>query len=128
MSYEFEYLGKRFFCGKNRHWKTTKQGLDNLVAKKRIYASENTLKFIRYHEDYPVTPLSNMWEDTVKLLSKDYVDQTNTEVVKRCMLMSTDPGDLVLDLTCGSGTTAYVAEQWGRRWIIIDTSREAGVF
>ena len=83
---------------------------------------------MRYLDDFPASPLTNLWDDTAvrqSAIDKVYVVQTNTKVVERCMLMTTDPGDLVLDPTCGSGTTAYVAEQWGRRWITIDTSRVA---
>jgi adenine-specific DNA-methyltransferase len=87
-----------------------------------------TLRMVNYLEDYPVTPLTNLWTDTqTSGFANDrvYVVQTLPEVIKRCLLMTTDPGDLVLDPTCGSGTTAYVAEQWGRRWITSDTSRIA---
>jgi adenine-specific DNA-methyltransferase len=88
----------------------------------------NTLTYVRYLRDFPAFPINNLWDDTVTSGFADpkvYVVQTNTKVVERCALMTTDPGDLVLDPTCGSGTTAYVAEQWGRRWITIDTSRVA---
>jgi adenine-specific DNA-methyltransferase len=94
----------------------------------RLAASGRTLTYVRYLDDFAVFPFSNIWEDTVTSGfgdPKTYVVQTNAKVLERCMLMSTDPGDLVLDPTCGSGTTAYVAEQWGRRWITIDTSRVA---
>jgi adenine-specific DNA-methyltransferase len=123
LSYSFQYDGKTYHCGNGRHWKTSKEGLERLVQKGRIYASETTLKFVRYHEDYPAEKLNNIWDDTVGLIAKDYVVQTNPKIIQRCLLMTTDPGDLVLDPTCGSGTTAYVSEQWGRRWITIDTSR-----
>ena len=88
----------------------------------------NTLTYIRYFDDFPAFPIHNIWDDTVTSGFADpkvYVVQTNSRVVERCMLMTTDPGDVVLDPTCGSGTTAYVAEQWGRRWITTDTSRVA---
>lgn len=123
LGYKFHFNGKDYHCGPNRHWKTTEEGMRRLAKQGRIYSSENTLKFIRYHDDYPVSPLLNIWDDTVGLISKDYVVQTNTKVIERCILMTTDPGDLVFDPTCGSGTSAYVAEEWGRRWITIDTSR-----
>ena len=86
-----------------------------------------TLNYKRFADDFAVNPLNNMWEDGASGVGMDkvYVVQTNTKIVERCLLMTTDPGDLVLDPTCGSGTTAYVAEQWGRRWITIDTSRVA---
>jgi adenine-specific DNA-methyltransferase len=125
LTYRFKFEGREYFCGGNRHWKTTSEGLKNLSEKRRLYASDNTLKFVRYHEDFCVSPLNNIWNDTVGLIEKDYVVQTTTKIIQRCILMTTDPGDLVLDPTCGSGTTAFVAEQWGRRWITIDTSRIA---
>lgn len=124
-TFEYEFNDRRFHPGSNRCWKTTRQGLDNLARAKRIYPSENTLKFIRYFDDFPVTEISNFWNDTMELVGKYYVVQTGPKVISRCLLMTTDPGDLVFDPTCGSGTTAYVAEQWGRRWITCDTSRVA---
>lgn len=123
LSYDFEFDGKVYKCGSDRHWKTTKEGLQKLVDKKRIYASENTIKFVRYHDDYPVSELSNIWTDTVGLIAKNYVVQTNVKILERCIQMTTDPGDLIIDPTCGSGTAAYTAEKWGRRWITIDVSR-----
>ncbi|PJF45656.1 MAG: site-specific DNA-methyltransferase, partial [Candidatus Thermofonsia Clade 3 bacterium] len=86
---------------------------------------KKTPGYVFYADDYPVMELTNQWADTQGASGKIYAVQTSVEVVKRCMLMTTDPGDLVLDPTCGSGTTAFVAEQWGRRWITIDTSRVA---
>src|SRR5207248_4238355 len=113
----------------NHHWKTTVEGLDQLAAARRLAApTPNSLAYVRYLEDFPVAERTNVWTDTqTGAFTEDklYVVQTNTKVVQRCLLMTTDPGDLVLDPTCGSGTTAYVAEQWGRRWITIDTSRVA---
>ena len=110
-------------------WKTTENGLRRLEKANRIVPSKSILNYVRYIEDYPAQELSNVWDDIGGIQSrldpKVYVVQTATEAVKRCVLMTTDPGDLVLDPTCGSGTTAYVAEQWGRRWIVIDTSRVA---
>ena len=88
----------------------------------------NTLCYVRYLDDFPVFPITSLWSDTVTSGFQDpkmYVVQTNSRVIERCLLLTTDPGDLVLDPTCGSGTTAYVAEQWGRRWITVDTSRVA---
>ena len=93
----------------------------NLIAKKRVVRFGDSLNYVLYHEDYPVAPLDNLWSDTGGAVDPKYVVQTSTKVIQRCLLMSTDPGDLVLDPTCGSGTTAYVAEQWGRRWITCDT-------
>ena len=94
----------------------------------RIYATPRTLNYIRFYDDYVASPITDVWSDTGHsgyAYDKLYVVQTNAKVIERCIQMATDPGDLVLDPTCGSGTTAYVAEQWGRRWITIDTSRVA---
>src|SRR5213075_3298867 len=89
------------------------------------YEDGETLRYVLKLSDSPVSALTNLWGDTSAPRDKIYVVQTSTKVVQRCLLMTTDPGDLVLDPTCGSGTTAYVAEQWGRRWITTDTSRVA---
>jgi adenine-specific DNA-methyltransferase len=99
--------------------------MQRLIAERRVVASGNTLRFVRYIDDFPYYPLTSIWTDAGGGVGSEklYVVQTNTKVIERCLLMSTDPGDLVLDPTCGSGTTAYCAEQWGRRWITIDTSR-----
>ena len=99
--------------------------MERLAEQKRISITGNTLRYKRYFDDFPVYPLNNFWTEQLSEQNKDYVVQTSVKVVERCMLMATDPGDLVLDPTCGSGTTAYVAEQWGRRWTTIDTSRIA---
>jgi adenine-specific DNA-methyltransferase len=123
----YEYGGRSFSPGKGT-FKTQRSGLDNLALAGRLLPIGNTLTYVRFLDDFPAYPLNNLWDDTVTSGfgdSKIYVVQTNTRVIERCMLMCTDPGDLVLDPTCGSGTTAYVAEQWGRRWITIDTSRVA---
>ena len=96
-----------------------------LALANRLFFSADTLRYKLYFDDYPVQEISHMWMDTQGPSDKEYVVQTSTKVVERCLLMCTDPGDLVLDPTCGSGTTAFVAEQWGRRWITIDTSRVA---
>jgi adenine-specific DNA-methyltransferase len=109
-------------------FKSDLQGLTRLRAAKRLFGIGKSLRYIRYLDDFPVFPLTNSWDDTgISGFSdqKTYVVQTLASVIERCLLMTTDPGDLVLDPTCGSGTTAYVAEQWGRRWITIDTSRVA---
>lgn len=122
---EFEFEGKRYHPGPERNWKATTQGLSRLASCKRLEATTG-LYYVRYWDDFPVVPLSNDWDDTgIAGFAADklYVVQTNDKVIQRCILMTTDPGDLVLDPTCGSGTTAYVAEQWGRRWITVDTSR-----
>ena len=91
----------------------------------RLQTEGNRLTYIMHADASSMASMTSPWYDTVGADNKRYVVQTNTEVIKRCILMATDPGDLVLDPTCGSGTTAYVAEQWGRRWITIDTSRVA---
>ena len=122
----FEWNGRTFYPSPNRHWSVTLDGLKRLAETDRLMAQGNTLRFINYLSDYPVSPITNIWTDTQTsgfASDKLYVVQTLPLVIQRCMLMCTDPGDLVLDPTCGSGTTAYVAEQWGRRWITCDTSR-----
>ncbi|WP_407400398.1 site-specific DNA-methyltransferase [Anaerovibrio sp.] len=125
----YSFKGKDYYCGDNNHWKTTPKGLDELVKNNRIIAKGNGINYKRYVDDYPVVPITEQWMDTAIAgfsgEEKIYVVQTATKVETRCMLMTTDPGDLVMDITCGSGTTAYVAEQWGRRWITCDTSRVA---
>ena len=125
----FEFEG-RTFTPRSGGWKTNEVGLQRLKRAGRLGYSSSTLLFKRYIDDYPFTALAALWTDTkisgfFKSEAKLYVVQTAARVVERCLLMTTDPGDLVLDPTCGSGTTAYVAEQWGRRWIAIDTSRVA---
>jgi adenine-specific DNA-methyltransferase len=125
--YHVEVEGRTFLPGKGE-WKTNREGMAQLALARRLHAIGNTLSYVRYIDDFAVFPISNHWTDTVTSgfsESKVYVVQTNPKVLERLMLMTTDPGDLVLDPTCGSGTTAYVAEQWGRRWITIDTSRVA---
>ena len=124
-NYRFMYRGAEFYCGSSRCWKTTPEGMNRLAINDRIYSSKNTLKFIARFSDFRFSEVAHVWEDTMELLTKNYVVQTSTKVIERCIVMTTDPGDLVLDPTCGSGTSAYVAEQWGRRWITIDTSRVA---
>ena len=126
--YNINFNGKSFFPPGNRGWSSHEIGFGRLSMADRLLAIGNTLSFKRYLRDYPVSPLQNMWFDTVQSgfsSPRTYVVQTAQRVVERCLLMATDPGDLVLDPTCGSGTTATVAEQWGRRWITIDTSRVA---
>jgi adenine-specific DNA-methyltransferase len=108
-------------------WKTNEAGMERLRLANRLEGTARTLNYVRFHDDFPAFPVTNFWEDTQSGsgMDKVYVVQTNTKIVERCLLMTTDPGDLVLDPTNGSGTTAVVAEQWGRRWISIDTSRVA---
>lgn len=120
----FEYKGKIY----TQAWKTNVEGLQRLAENNRLHVAANSLQYVRYLDDFPVIPITQLWTDTGTgsfTEDKKYVVQTATKVIQRCMLMTTDPGDLVLDITCGSGTTAYVAEQWGRRWITCDTSRVA---
>ena len=123
--YDFEYDSRVFSPGGGRSWKTTKDGMNRLVSADRIFVAGNTIRYVLYADDYPVSELTNNWVDTSGASDKVYVVQTMSKVIQRCILMTTDPGDLVFDPTCGSGTTAYVAEQWGRRWITCDTSRVA---
>jgi adenine-specific DNA-methyltransferase len=123
--YSFELGGKRFSLPPNRQWSTTLPNMMRLAWADRIYTGGNTPRFIRHLDDFPVSEITTLWNDMMGSDDKVYVVQTATRIVQRCMLMTTDPGDLVLDTTCGSGTTAYVAEQWGRRWITCDTSRVA---
>ena len=123
---EVELEGKKFMPPSGQHWKTTVAGIKKLYEEGRILFAGNSIRYLRYADDFSVTPFTNNWTDTViGSQEKEYVVQTSTKTIQRCILMATDPGDLVLDPTCGSGTTAYVAEQWGRRWITCDTSRVA---
>ena len=124
----FNFRGKTYDSwSKNSHWKASyPTGMDRLAKAGRVHVAENSIQYVRFHTDFAVGVHGNVWTDTGSGSFTDdkvYVVQTNTKVIERCLLMATDPGDLVLDPTCGSGTTAYVAEQWGRRWITIDTSR-----
>ena len=121
--FDFEFEGQVFKPGRSRSWKTNLDGMKMLASEKRLRAPGSTLRYAAYYHDFPVSSLTNFWTDTVGELDKSYVVQTAPKVIQRCMLMTTDPGDLVLDPTCGSGTTAHVAEQWGRRWITTDVSR-----
>jgi adenine-specific DNA-methyltransferase len=110
------------------YWKTGETGMDRLTRANRLELVGNTLSYVRFIDDFRVFPINNVWNDTGASGFGDdklYVVQTIPKIIERCLLMASDPGDLVLDPTCGSGTTAYVAEQWGRRWITIDTSRVA---
>ncbi|AEO41420.1 site-specific DNA-methyltransferase [Xanthomonas euvesicatoria] len=127
----YDFQGKRFSVPKNRHWSLSpkpNEEMDKLARIGRLRAGGKGLRSVLLLEDNPTTPLDNIWMDTGSgSFGEDqiYVVQTVTKTIQRCLLMTTDPGDLVLDPTCGSGTTAYVAEQWGRRWITVDTSRVA---
>ncbi len=121
--------GLEFNCGASHHWKTNPEGRRRLNKANRLLLLGTSPNYKRYFKDYPIYPVTDHWDDTAIAgfsgEEKLYVVQTATRVIERCLLMTTDPGDLVLDPTCGSGTTAYVAEQWGRRWITCDTSRVA---
>jgi adenine-specific DNA-methyltransferase len=120
---EYVFRGRKFKGG----WKTTNpEGLDRLAGANRLAILGNTLRYVRYLSDFPFFPVTELWDDTGISgfgRKKSYVVETNPRVIERCVLMTTDPGDLVIDPTCGSGVTAYIAEQWGRRWITIDVSR-----
>ncbi len=127
--FEVSLHGRKFLPNIRSRWKTNEEGMARLLASSRIQRSGETLSYVRFIDDFPAFPISNVWDDIGGIQSRSdpkvYVVQTATVAIERCLLMTTDPGDLVLDPTCGSGTTAYVAEQWGRRWITCDTSRVA---
>jgi adenine-specific DNA-methyltransferase len=120
-----QFNGKVYKTGPNEHWKTHLIGMSRLSKADRIVSLTNSIRYKRFFQDYPVKAISNLWTDLGGATDMIYVVQTATKMIERCILMTTDPGDLVLDPTCGSGTTATVAEQWGRRWMTIDTSRVA---
>ena len=125
-SQPFEFQGITYKPSAANHWKPAREGMFKLAKAGRLLGIGNTLTFKRYLNDFPIVSLNNIWMDTIEStfsVQKTYVVQTAMNVVARCLHMATDPGDLVVDPTCGSGTTAYVAEQWGCRWITIDTSR-----
>lgn len=122
----FPFEGRTFNPGQNNHWKISHEGLKKVAEKGLLIARKNSLAYYLFLDWNPLLPINNVWNDTkwgFDAGEKAYVVQTNAKVIQRCLHMTTDPGDLVLDITCGSGTTAYVAEQWGRRWITVDTSR-----
>ena len=123
----FEFEGKVYKPGANSHWKPSfPDGLERLAAADRIHVAANSIRYRRFATDFPYRERGNLWTDTLTgsfTEEKLYVVQTNPKVVERCLLLTSDPGDLVLDPTCGSGTTAWCAEKWGRRWITCDTSR-----
>lgn len=123
--FDFEFEGRTFSPSGNKSWKTNPDGMAKLIAARRIEAPAKTPGYVFYADDYPVAELDNVWSDTQGASDRAYVVQTSTRIVERCMLMATDPGDLILDPTCGSGTSAFVAEHYGRRWITIDSSRVA---
>jgi len=123
--FEFEFEGRKFLPGA-RWWGTTPAGMAGLAKARRLQATAGGIYFARFWDDFAFRPISSLWADTATggfVEDKYYVVQTNSKIVERCLLLATLPGDLVLDPTCGSGTTAYVSERWGRRWITCDTSR-----
>ena len=123
----FEWDGRLFHCGRKRHWSISHEGLNRLGESGRLEALEGqtSLRWKKYEEEVPGRRINNIWPAQMYPGNKRYVVETSTKAIQRCLLMTTDPGDLVIDITCGSGTTAYVAEQFGRRWITCDTSRVA---
>ena len=125
-SYTVQFEGKEYQPLSTNHWKTTEESMYRLIRANRVLATGRNIQYKRWSTDFSVVPISDVWTDVSGGASeKVYVVQTNSRIIERCLLMTTDPGDLVLDPTCGSGTTAFVAEQWGRRWVTIDTSRVA---
>ncbi len=127
MGYSFPFRGQEFRPSKGRGWTTTLKGMERLSLASRIARSGSSVRLKKYLDDAPGQAVTDFWDDIIAGAGRDktYVVQTGSAVIQRCILMASDPGDLILDPTCGSGTTAYVAEQWGRRWITIDTSRVA---
>ena len=123
--FPIEFEGKTYQPSSGKSCKTTKDGIEELKKQRRLQASGATVRYVLFYDDYPAMRLTNLWTDLAGASGKIYVVQTSQKVIQRCLLMTTDPGDLVFDPTCGSGTTAYAAEQWGRRWITCDTSRVA---
>ena len=122
------YNGKKYqapHTAGGRSWKTNKEGMKTLVEKNRVLPAGDTLRFVAYYDDFPYSEIDNLWDVMKSTSNKTYAVQTSTDTIQRCMLMTTDPGDIVFDPTCGSGTTAEVAEKWGRRWITCDSSRVA---
>ena len=118
-------LHGRTFNAEPGWWKTGRDNMSRVLRADRLVSTKNSVRYKRFLDDFPVFAIDNLWSDTAGDTDKVYVVQTATEVIKRCILMATDPGDLVLDPTCGSGTTAFVSELLGRRWITLDTSRVA---
>ncbi len=125
--FKFIYRGKQYSPPTGKSWKTNEIGMQRVALANRLepYLGGDTVRYVMREKDYPISTLPSLWPDTPPPNDKTYVVQTSDRIIQRCVLMATDPGDLVLDPTCGSGTTAFVAEQWGRRWITIDTSRVA---
>lgn len=124
-TFPFEFENKIYRLAAQKSWRTNLDGMHRLSKARRLVPTNTYLNYVQLFEDFPYVELNNIWTDTHAEQSKKYVVQTSMKVIERCLLMTTDPGDLVLDPTCGSGTTAFVAEKWGRRWITTDTSRVA---
>jgi adenine-specific DNA-methyltransferase len=121
-----KYNGKEYFPGAGKVWRGKTDQMDRLHTANRIIKTDEGFGYRFFIDDFPIIEITNLWEDTAgNIKDMRYVVETNPKIVERCLLMTTDPGDLVLDITCGSGTSAYVSEQWGRRWITCDTSRVA---
>ena len=127
MHFAVRLNGEGYFPTANRGWTATSVGMERLVKAGRMAKQGTNATYVRFLDDFPAIPITNFWADTQSGsgMDKVYVVQTNQKIIERCILMTTDPGDLVLDPTCGSGTTAFVAEKWGRRWMTCDTSRVA---
>jgi len=121
----FEFEGRVFYPVPGCGWRGSNEYLQKLAAKNRLFVQGNTIRYKYYFHDFPAVEINNLWTEQMSEGNKCFIVQTASKVIQRCLLMTTDPGDLILDPTCGSGTSAYVAEQWGRRWIGIDTSRIA---
>lgn len=124
-TFPLEFKGQTFKTSGGKSWRTTPAGIESLKKANRLFVLGQKIYFKMYLSDFGYTSLTNSWQDTIEFGGRIYAVQTTATVIQRCLQMTTDPGDLVLDITCGSGTTAYVAEQWGRRWITCDTSRVA---
>ncbi|MDQ1353943.1 MAG: adenine-specific DNA-methyltransferase [Acidobacteriota bacterium] len=123
--FEININGQFYLPGANKAWRTTENGIKNLIKNNRLQQAGNTIRYKQFLGDFPYTEVGSIWTNAARDPENLYVVQTPTNIISRCLHMTTDPGDLVLDITCGSGTTAYVAEKWGRRWITCDTSRVA---
>jgi Adenine specific DNA methylase Mod len=121
----FNFNGKTYTCGSQQHWSASEEGRRRLANSERIVGAGKSIRYKRYFHDFAVMEIDNRWDDIGIFGQNLYVVQTSPAAIERCILLTTDPGDLVIDPTCGSGTTAYIAEQWGRRWITIDSSRVA---
>ena len=123
--YGVNFNGKKIYPPAGKSWKTSESGMKKLIESDRVtqFDSGDTLQYIAYLDDYNISPIMELWTDTAPPADKIYAVQTAKLPIQRCMLMSTDPGDIIMDITCGSGTSALVAEEWGRRWITCDTSR-----